>query len=77
MNYKEKDIMHENGKFWVLKNKQGFHVMISGVTHSVSESSYERLDLAVTRCDYLANRVNGKAQLFAPQSDIDVEVRIK
>lgn len=30
MSYKEKDIMHENGKFWVLKNKEGFHVMVSG-----------------------------------------------
>lgn len=60
MNRKEKNIMHENGKFWVLKNKQGFHVMISGVTHSVSDSSYEQLDLAIARCDYLANRAMKK-----------------
>ena len=56
MSYKEKDIMHENGKFWVLKNKEGFHVMISGITHSVSDSSYSQLDLAIARCDYLASR---------------------
>ena len=56
MGYKVKDLVHENGKFWVLKNKEGFHVMISGVTHSVSESSYGQLDLAITRCDYLASR---------------------
>ncbi|WPJ56780.1 hypothetical protein RCIP0108_00068 [Klebsiella phage RCIP0108] len=60
MSYKEKDIMHENGKFWVLKNKEGFHVMVSGVTHSVSESSYSQLDLAITRCDYLASRTMKK-----------------
>lgn len=60
MSYKEKDIIHENGKFWVLKNKEGFHVMVSGVTHSVSESSYNQLDLAITRCDYLASRAMKK-----------------
>lgn len=60
MSYKEKDIMHENGKFWVLKNKEGFHVMVSGMTHSVSESSYSQLDLAITRCDYLASRTMKK-----------------
>lgn len=53
---KEKDIIHENGKFWVLKNKDGYHVMVTGVTHSISESSYETSDLAITRCDYLAKR---------------------
>lgn len=58
MNYKEKDIIHENGKFWVLKNKDGYHVMVSGITHSVSDSSYASSDLAITRCDYMAKRVN-------------------
>lgn len=56
MRLKEKDIAYENGKFWVLKNKDGFHVMISGITHSVSDSSYHQLDLAIARCDYLARR---------------------
>lgn len=56
MRLKEKDIAYENGKFWVLKNKDGFHVMISGITHSVSDSSYRQLDLAIARCDYLARR---------------------
>jgi hypothetical protein len=60
MSYKEKDIMHENGKFWVLKNKEGFHVMISGITHSVSDSSYSQLDLAIARCDYLASHTMKK-----------------
>lgn len=53
---KEKDIIHENGKFWVLKNKDGYHVMVCGVTHSTSDSSYAQADLAVARCDYLAKR---------------------
>ena len=60
MSYKEKDIIHENGKFWVLKNKEGFHVMISGITHSTSDSSYGQLDLAIVRCDYLASRAMKK-----------------
>lgn len=53
---KEKNIIHENGKFWVLKNKDGYHVMVSGTTHSTSESSYKTADLAIARCDYLAKR---------------------
>lgn len=53
---KEKDIVHENGVFWVLKNKEGFHVMRSVGTHSVGDSAYATLDLAIYRCDYLASR---------------------
>lgn len=53
---KEKDIMHENGKFWVLRKDGVFYVMVSGVTHSSSDSAYEDLSLAICRCDYLANR---------------------
>jgi hypothetical protein len=53
---KEKDIAYENGDFWVLQNKLGFHVMVKGITHSVSESSYSDLSLAVARVDYLAKR---------------------
>lgn len=57
--YKIEDIIHENGKFWVLRDKTGYHVMHTGVTHSVSESSYELTDdgksIAIARCDYLAN----------------------
>lgn len=57
---KEKDIIHENGKFWVLKNKDGYYVMVCGTTLSTSESSYAQLDLAVARCDYLAKRSAAK-----------------
>lgn len=56
MSYKEKDIIHENGKVWVLKNKEGYHVMVSGITHSTSDSSYASADLAIARCDYIAKR---------------------
>lgn len=52
---KEKDIVHENGKYWVLKRKDGFHVMKTLNTHSVCDSAYATLDLAKCRCDYLAN----------------------
>lgn len=60
MSYREKDIKHENGRYWVLDTGRAYAVMVSGVTHSESESAYERTDdglsIAVARCDYLANR---------------------
>ena len=57
---KEKDILHENGKFWVLAdNFQGmttFTVMQNVGTHSVSvdDVTYGDKSLAIARCDYLA-----------------------
>ena len=52
MSYKERDI------HWVLDTGKAYAVMIAGVTHSTSESAYERtpggLSLAIARCDYLA-----------------------
>ena len=60
MNTTEKDIKHENGDFWVLDTKDSYTVMINGVTHSTSDSSYERnedgLSIAMARCNYLAKR---------------------
>jgi len=60
MSYKESDIMHESGKFWVLKDTDCYHVMQNGVTHSTSDSSYELSDdglsIAIARCNYLAKR---------------------
>lgn len=53
---KEKDIVHENGNFWVLKSGNEYHVMRSGLTHSTGDSAYDSLDLAVARCNYLAKR---------------------
>ncbi len=51
---KSKDIIHENGPYWVLKNKAGYHAMVSGITHSVSDSSYDDPSLAIARVDYFA-----------------------
>lgn len=60
MSYKESDIMHENGKAWVLRDRgqKAYAVCISGVTHSVTDSAYpmddDGLSLAIARCNYLA-----------------------
>lgn len=56
----EADIMHENGDFWVGRQRGAYVVYRVGVTHSTSDSAYARdadgLSLAVARCDYLATR---------------------
>lgn len=56
----EQDIMHENGDFWVGRNKSDYTVYRSGITHSVSDSAYHKspdgLSIAIARCDYLAKR---------------------
>lgn len=55
---READIMHENGDFWVGRERTAYVVYRSGVTHSVSESAYAKtpdgLSIAKARCDYLA-----------------------
>lgn len=63
MSYKESDIMHENGKYWVLKDRKhpaSYTVMITGATYSVSDSAYplteDGLSIAIARCNYLANK---------------------
>ena len=60
MTYKEKDIIHENGRFWVLRDKRTYTVMVSGITHSIGESAYhlndDGLSIAKHRCNYLAKR---------------------
>lgn len=57
---KESDIVHENGDFWVCKDKNAYTVMLPKVTHSVSDSSYKKdssgLSIAKARCDYLVRR---------------------
>lgn len=62
MTYKEEDIVHENGEFWVLREKGRYSVLRSGLTHSTSDSAYARnedgLSIAKARCDYLAQRHN-------------------
>lgn len=59
---KERDILHENGAFWVLKAGGAFHVMRQGITHSTTESAYADLSLAKARCDYLAKFEGGTKQ---------------
>lgn len=57
---KEKDIMHETADYWVLSKDKAYHVMMRGVTHSTSESSYafnpDGLSIAIARCNYLQKR---------------------
>lgn len=53
--------MHENGSFWVAREKAAYVVYRVGATHSTFDSAYSKdpdgLSIAVARCDYLAGRV--------------------
>lgn len=57
---KESQIKHENGNYWVCDEHDAYTVYKTGVTHSVSDSSYSHdadgYSIAVARCNYLANR---------------------
>jgi len=44
----------DDGSYWVLSNKTGYHVMVTGLTHSVSDSTYAEPSLAIARVKYLA-----------------------
>jgi len=52
---KEKDIIKESGKYWVLKCASGFDVMKNGITHSVAIASFwpNQFDLADTYFNYM------------------------
>ena len=62
MTYREQDIVHENGSLWVLRDQSRscYTVLVSGVTHSKSDSAYaltaDGLSIAKARADYLAGR---------------------
>ena len=60
MSYKEKDIKHENGDYWILDDKTSYIVFKSGITHSISDSAYSHdedgLSIAIARCNYLASK---------------------
>lgn len=62
MSYKVSDIEYENGDIWILRDAKNkcYTVFRSGVTHSVSDSSYpigpDGLSIAKARADYLANK---------------------
>ena len=54
---RERDIIHENGIYWVHADRDGsFSVFRNGVVNAVSDSTYDDKSLAVARCDYLAKR---------------------
>lgn len=59
---RESDIMHENGDYWVGRDREtkSYLVLKTGATHSVSDSGYaltaDGLSIAIARCDYLASR---------------------
>lgn len=70
MSYTERDIMHENGDFWVLKDRRrgAYTVFRNGATCATSDSSYALtsggLSVAIARCDYLARSTLEKAPLY-------------
>ena len=51
-------ILHSINGYWVsnegTKQKPSYHVWIPSLTHSVCDSAYSDLSLAVCRCNYLA-----------------------
>lgn len=51
-------IFHDVGKYWVTnegtKTKPNFHVWENGLTHSIVDSAYHDLSLAIARANYLA-----------------------
>jgi hypothetical protein len=55
---KERDIKHENGRYWVGDVRGTYTVYEAGITHSTPDSSYvhddDGLSIAIARCDYLA-----------------------
>ena len=55
---KEQDILYQNGKFWVMKDKGLYCVMVDGCTHAVSidDRAYNHLDIAQAICDRQAKR---------------------
>ena len=62
----ERDILHENGQWWVLRMRGLLYVMRAGITHSTSESTAypdtpDGLSIAKARCDYMA-RMNARNQ---------------
>lgn len=63
---RESDILHENGFFWVGRDRQSkaYVVFTPRGTYSAADSGYPMdpagLSLAIARCDYLAKRAAAK-----------------
>lgn len=57
-------ILHNINGYWVsnegTKQNPNYHVWIPNGTHSVCDSAYADITLAVSRCDYLANNEQKK-----------------
>lgn len=53
-----KDILFEQDNYYVTnegtKTNPNYHVWVPGCTHSKCDSAYLYLDLAISRCKYLA-----------------------
>jgi len=56
----ERDIIHQNGDFWVAKSRISYTVFRTKLCVSTSDSAYspdaDGLSLALARCNYLAKR---------------------
>lgn len=54
--YTEKDIIYENGKYWVFKTEKAYWVMENTITHSVRKGifGFTFLDRAKQHTDTLA-----------------------
>ena len=54
----KRGILHSVNGYWVsnegTKAKPSFHVWMPNITYSVFDSAYTEIDLAVCRCNYLA-----------------------
>lgn len=61
MSYREKDIVHEKGRAWVLRQRDCYAVFIAGITHSVSDSFFpldeDGLSIAIARANYLGRSI--------------------
>lgn len=61
MSYKLSDVVHENGRHWVLRVKAGFEVYKDGVTHStrcarIGWHGEAGLEKAITECERRENK---------------------
>lgn len=78
---KESDIKYECGRFWVGDTRNSYTVYQSGITHSTPDSSYERsedgLSIAISRCDYLAQRVARKKEIAVLKKPTKTEAQIE
>jgi hypothetical protein len=56
----DKDVLYENGVFWVLDAKNSYHVIKTDVPRSYFDSEHTSLSLARERCDHLARLANNR-----------------